>query len=763
MKKFLLVIILAVFSAASVFSSPVEINKARAIGLRFVKANIEQVRGVEILDHVYTVVDEEGNNCLYVFNFDHGFVMVSATDCAKPILAYSYEGPLDVNNIPDGMNYYMNHYKSNISYLIKNSCVVTDDIVEEWRNVEDNGFVKGRRGERGVDALINLRWDQDYPYNYYCPTNLGGPGGHAYAGCVATAMSMIMKYWEHPIQGTGSHSYTPTGYPQQTANFGETTYDWANMPITLSASSPMTQITAVALLQYHCGVAVNMQYNPSGSGAYSADVPNAMNAYFSYSNVMNIKYRDNMSKTQFEDLLIANFDMGFPAYYSGSENNAGHAFVCDGYNDNRYFHFNWGWSGMGNGYYAIDALNASGYHPNDNQTAILDIMPDIVYTTRPGVVENVTVTPEHAYSKTAEVRWQNPSVSMAGTALESISSVVVKRNGVVVHTATNVTPGSYSSFVDEVPDLDFYTYEFYATSASGRGRAVETTAQFGPTCTWRLMTLTTNFQGWNGGVLSVKNSKGTTIKSVSMTSSGNLNEEVAMPEGEISLVWSAPQTPVASITIVLKDATNSTVYTYNGSSSGLTPGTIFTYQNDCQGCQAPDDLNGTYSFVNGSYGVSLSWTIADASPQKYFIYRSTDNVEYAKVAEVDGSVMSYFDATEVGEYYYKVTAKYANCESIPAMTADYASDYVHVQVTSISEPLSASVKIYPNPASDDLYIQVSGLQRVTVCNILGQIVDSRLADSDEVVLNTSALEQGVYVLSLEVGTQRLQRRVSIVR
>ena len=763
MKKFLLVIVLAVFSASSVFSSPVELTKARTIGLRFVKANIEQARDIETMEHVYTVTDDEGNNCLYVFNFNHGFVMVSASDCAKPILAYSYEGALDINNIPDGLNYYMNHYRSNISYLIKNSCVATDDIVAEWRNVENNGFVKGHRSEKGVDALINLRWDQDYPYNYYCPTNLGGPGGHAYAGCVATAMSMIMKFWEHPLQGTGSHSYTPSGYPQQTANFGETTYDWANMPISLSSSSPMTQITAVALLQYHCGVAVNMQYHSSGSGAYSADVPNAMNAYFSYSNVMNIKYRDNMTKTQFEDLLINNFDMGFPAYYSGSENNSGHAFVCDGYNDNRYFHFNWGWSGMGNGFYAIDALNASGYHPNDNQAAIFDIMPDIVYTTRPGVVENVTVTPENAYSKTAEVRWQNPSVSMGATTLENISSVVVKRNGVVVHTATDVTPGSYSSFVDEVPDLDFYTYEIYATSTTGRGHSTTATAQFGPTCTWRLMTLTTNFQGWNGGVLSVKNSKGTTIKTVSMTSSGNLNEEVTMPEGEISLVWSAPQTPVASITIILKDASNATVYTYNGASSGLAAGTIFSQENDCHGCQAPDDLNGIYSFENGTCGVALNWTIADATPQKYFIYRSNDNIDYVKVAEIDGTLMSYFDATDVGEYYYKVTAKYASCESIPAMTNDYANDYVHVQVTSLSELSSTSVKIYPNPASDELHVQVDGLQKVIVYNMLGQVVESRIANSDEVVLNTSSLEQGVYVLSLEVGMQHLQRRVTIVR
>ena len=33
-----------------------------------------------------------------------------------------------------------------------------------------------------------------------------------------------------------------------------------------------------------------------------------------------------------------------------------HAFICDGYDDNGLFHFNWGWSGSHNGFFAMSAL-----------------------------------------------------------------------------------------------------------------------------------------------------------------------------------------------------------------------------------------------------------------------------------------------------------------------------------------------------------------------------------------------------------------------
>jgi len=107
-------------------------------------------------------------------------------------------------------------------------------------------------------------------YNELCPADPNGPGGHVYAGCVATAMGMVMKYWSHPTTGVGSHSYYCPGYGYQSANFGATTYLWDEMPNSIS-----TSCIPIATLLYHCGVAVNMGYSVDGSGAQSTDAANA--------------------------------------------------------------------------------------------------------------------------------------------------------------------------------------------------------------------------------------------------------------------------------------------------------------------------------------------------------------------------------------------------------------------------------------------------------------------------------------------------------
>ena len=109
-------------------------------------------------------------------------------------------------------------------------------------------------------------------------------------------MSQIMKYWDYPVHGNGSHTYDAGGwwgpyYPNLSANFGATTYDWKNMPIWINNGSPQVEIEAIATLMYHCGVAVNMGFAYNGSGANSEDVPYAIEQYFSYSSQAELKHR----------------------------------------------------------------------------------------------------------------------------------------------------------------------------------------------------------------------------------------------------------------------------------------------------------------------------------------------------------------------------------------------------------------------------------------------------------------------------------------
>ncbi|MBI4648031.1 MAG: C10 family peptidase, partial [Bacteroidia bacterium] len=179
-----------------------------------------------------------------------------------------------------------------------------------------------------------------------------------------------MKYWNYPVKGTGSNNYTCAPYGTLSADFGATTYEWASMPNNVTSSNP-----AVATLMYHCGVASNMKYSPNGSGTTTFDGLIALINNFKYSNA-EIKYKDNMFSTaNWINMLKAELNASRPVLYSGANNSGtgGHAFVCDGYNNSNMFHFNWGWSGDANGYYAIDNLNPNGDDYNYYNRVIIRI------------------------------------------------------------------------------------------------------------------------------------------------------------------------------------------------------------------------------------------------------------------------------------------------------------------------------------------------------------------------------------------------------
>ena len=217
-----------------------------------------------------------------------------------------------------------------------------------------------------VEPLISTQWDQDAPYNELCPII---DGEHVWAGCVATAMAQLMNYYEWPQQGIGSHTYTcidPYGWELTlSADFGSTTYDWDNMADIYDGSNSQAETSAVATLTYHCGVAVEMNYGPYGSGASSYAVPEALVNYFGYARDIEYRNRKLYSYSEWLSMLKAEIDALRPVYYSAhSETGGGHAFLIDGYNTDGYFHVNWGWGGLSDGYYQIATLI-----PDDGQGA----------------------------------------------------------------------------------------------------------------------------------------------------------------------------------------------------------------------------------------------------------------------------------------------------------------------------------------------------------------------------------------------------------
>ena len=747
-------LMLALF-VGQLIASPVDVNTAQRLGLKYVQGNA--TKQVASLDLAYTQLTESGANALYVFNFEGGYIIMAADDVAQPVLAYGEEGCFDANNIADGLAYYLRHYARQIEYAVNNNMTATPDIAEQWEQIRRYGIIKSERSTRGnVAPLISTNWDQGSPFNAYCPTGQGGPGGRAYAGCVATAMSMVMKRWNWPEHGQGSHSYTPSGYAMQSVDFESTYYQWNNMPDNINNSN----YQAVALLMYHCGVAVDMQYGPNGSGAHSQDVPDAIAKYFRYTEHATRYERDLFSKYEWEEMLIANLQEGFPLYYSGADGNEGHAFVCCGYRESdRKFYFNWGWSGYNNNYFAIDALNTYSGHFNEYQSAIADMIPDYVYNGLIPAVTDLNVAAENAHSMKGIVTWTNPTTSLDGTTLENIDQVVLLRNDQEIFTQSNVTPGETMRFEDEVTSLDCYTYRVYFMSNGTKGRSAEMKYQYGPTCTWKVIGQTTNFQGWNGGKIQAKNSFGTVMQEVTLSSSTPVSQQIAMPEGNVTFTWVAPNSAVSNLTISIKNSSNSSVYTYTGNSNQV-PATLYTGDNDCAGCQPPTELAGEYRWTPEGFGTQLTWSY-EGEPQSFKVYRSEDGVNYQVVATVDKTLHEYLDLVDAGDYYYQVTAYRSYCESTPAWVDDH-TDYIHVEVTSVNENGEMGLNVYPNPANTLMSVEAEGLQQVTICNVMGQVVMTMRCDEDGVVVNTSDLVSGIYTISVKTMQGTMTKRFTVI-
>lgn len=378
MKRITLLLLVFLVISASLHANPIDRETAKNIGAKFLKTSTE-MKNVEVNDlkfvTAYTMND--GNEAFYVFNTESGFVIVAADDCATPILGYSTEGQFITDNLPIQMTEYLYDFVEQIEYGIAHETFRDAKTIKQWELVKSTGRTSENRDTKTVGPLLSTTWGQSPNYNAKCPSN---NNGQAITGCVATAMGQIMKYHNYPDQGQGSHNYTHDVYGTLSVDFSATTYDWANMPNALPTTTvtpTTTQIDAVATLLYHCGVAVDMDYGPSSSGANSLKVPGVLQDYFKYSNDLSYDYRQYHCNEIWLNRVKSSIDEHYPVYYTGHDlTKGGHAFVCDGYDANDLLHFNWGWRGNNNNYFAIDALNVSGYKFNYANLAIFNIHPN---------------------------------------------------------------------------------------------------------------------------------------------------------------------------------------------------------------------------------------------------------------------------------------------------------------------------------------------------------------------------------------------------
>ena len=406
----------------------------------------------------------------YIFSGGNGFVIVSADDRATPILAYSNEFPFVIEKMPDNINYWLTSLDNEIQYAIDNNIVASDDICSDWSNLK-NGVKPEPQTRASVTPLIATHWNQGAPYNNMCP-------GGSVTGCAATAMAMVMKYWEWPRQGSGSHSYYENTYGTLSVNFANTVYDWDNMIDNPTTSSTQAQQNAVATLMYHCGVSIEMDYSPESSGAYPSDVIYALKTYFDYSNGIQSASKNYYSNSEWKNLLKSELNAGRPILYSGWDiYGGGHSFVCDGYDNSDYFHFNWGWGGSCDGYYAIGALSpgsggtgsGSGQY-NENNYILVGVQPNTPSINPPSNVttevdgKDVTISWSAAKSDRSaqQMLHDNGNYTSSVEGCSEAHHYKVYRDGFVIN--SNVTG---TSFTDN--DVSYGTHTYYVKSVKSNG------------------------------------------------------------------------------------------------------------------------------------------------------------------------------------------------------------------------------------------------------------------------------------------------------
>ena len=305
-----------------------------------------------------TATTASPSDAYYVFNNDAGgFVIIAGDDAVTPVLGYTSTGSFDAENLPDGLKDLLKSYERQIAAL--------GDSYQANQTATRAAFT-------GEKLLNTAKWNQDNPFNMHTPNNY-------VTGCVATAGAIVMKHHGSPAKGTGSHSYTWNG-KTLSANF-EHTYDWAGMPAEYDGTNAAA-FDGVARLMSDLGVAVEMQYNKDGSGAYIGNLVTALQKYYGYSKLSHLMAIEDVGAEAWNGRLRDEIDANRPVLYAASDANTGggHAFVIDGYKDES-FSVNWGWGGSYDGFYKIGALNPesagkpTGEKYNVGQSAVFGMKP----------------------------------------------------------------------------------------------------------------------------------------------------------------------------------------------------------------------------------------------------------------------------------------------------------------------------------------------------------------------------------------------------
>ncbi|MDB5282259.1 MAG: Peptidase family protein [Bacteroidota bacterium] len=812
MKKILLLSVIGIMVVNyRLNAGVVTLQNAQTVAVTFYKAYVNSGRTVSAT-LAYTKAEADNTVDFYVFDINpKGFVIVSGDDNMEPVLGYSSETAFDVNVAQKkAIGYWMNQTAAKIYNGIQQHVSADARISGLWSSYQQ-GVNPGITKSGVVTPLVTTTWNQEPYYNQLCPFSTTD-NQRAVTGCVATAMAQIMKFWNYPATGTGSYSYTDAppsfsnNYGVQSANFGATTYNWAAMPLNLTANN-----TAVATLMYHCGVSVAMDYgddNQGGSGAWvlqseaGTGRPCAQKSYATYFGY-NAATMQGVKPTSYTaagwiTLLENELSAGRPIQYEGFEaSGGGHTWVCDGFDANNMFHMNWGWGGYDNGYFVITNLNPNPYTFNTGDAALIGIQPLVANTCNvPSGLSTTAVTTSAAtfnWTAVAGATSYNVHYRVAGTTLwtsGTSASTAFTANGLVATSnyewqVQTVCASGSSAFS---ASSTFTTNSATVTCGVPTSLTSSAITASGASLTWGAVSGATSY------TIEYKSSSGagwTTITGLA-TPTYNISGlatctayqfAVLSVCGAGSSVYSAAAsftTIGCPLTYCASRGTNSnyeyikkisigTISNTSGSNAGY--GNFTTLSTNLTGGTATS-ISVTPGFASGSY--HEYWTVyIDYNHNGVF----TDAGEMVAQVNSTGATSKAFSVPTTalnGVTRMRVQMQYGAYQTNPCAAYTYGEveDYdvnitgnLHLAAlgeTDASLPATETdaipeMRLYPNPAQDNLTVDFSsnieGVVRINVYNISGQRV--MLYEGSSVVglntenINTNAFGSGVYIIELE--------------
>jgi PKD repeat protein len=518
MKKSILFVALGIILLSGhSFATGVTTLRAQAIALNFYKIqNPAAASSPLTATLVYTQTEADGTNDYYIYNMSpaKGFVIVAGDDNATPVIAYSSESsflPGDMSKI--GLSDWMKSSAVKIHYVVTNHVQADATISTLWTSYAQ-GINPQTSRSGSIGPLCTTTWNQSPYYNSLCPPAAlpSTSGSKAVTGCVATAMAQIMKYWNYPAKGTGGVISYATGAGGYGVNYGTLSANmdraliWSAMPNSVSSET-----SPVDTLMYELGVAVNMSYDSTGSGAFvlssetgggpCSQTVYANNFYYNKNTLQGVQYASYTTDAWIA-LLENEINAGRVVQYEGSDPAAGgHTWVMDGYQAHTggdYLHMNWGWGGAYNGWYAVTNLATPGFDPSTQDAALIGIEPLQPFSialsaTSPSICPAGSTTLTASGPASATYTWTpatglsdptiaNPVASPAATTLYTVtvdSAGVTGSMSVAVSVIQPVTGGfSFSAaascslpesvaFVNSSSNATSYTWDFGDGSAAG--------------------------------------------------------------------------------------------------------------------------------------------------------------------------------------------------------------------------------------------------------------------------------------------------------